>query len=348
MSIPPRSTSTAFRWTVFALGLLLGIGLTGWLARDLDRAHAAALLRIDAGWLALFAAATAGMAFAVADRWRSLLTAMGATPPPRRLLAACFLFGRALSYVAPKDAADLVLRSWFLRRHATLPFRRGAYSVVLDRFFDLVIVLAFLAPAAVTLSVSPGVHAAAAWWTLFPAAVISGAVLFGGRILSGILWAYNGTVILLARLPGPARRLAACAVSPEEVAFLKRRRLCARLMAISLIKFGLNALRFVCVAMALPVRIPPIEVVVGLPVAQGAFVLLGVTPAGLGVLEGGWAAAFAASGIPDSDIALFLVGQRIYVMATVFVLAAVALAGYARFARSASPQAARKDGSRTS
>lgn len=317
----PPARPPAWRWLSFVASLLFGLLLLGWLVRGLDPARLAELVNVRWRWVVLLLFCTAGMALAVAARWRLIVRGLGAPVLPSPLaLASYFMLGRILSYAAPKDVADVAVRSLALRMQAAYPFRRGLASVLLDRVFDVIVIFAFLVPAVVTLILHPVGMAAAACWLLPPAAILLSAGLLQHRALVLVIRAANRALSVLARIPLIGQRARQLELPPDAIAFLREPSNAAALLGASLLKFAMNALRFVCVALALPVDIGVIQTLTALPVAQGAFLLLGFTPAALGILEGGWAAGLALQGISATDAALFLLAQRIYVMFAVFVV----------------------------
>ena len=69
--------------------------------------------------------------------------------------------------------------------------------------------------------------------------------------------------------------------------------------------------------MASGTNIRLVHILISIPIAQLSL-FLAFTPAGLGIYDFGWYGALKLSGVPDSEIIPFVLGQRVFL--TVFTL----------------------------
>jgi uncharacterized membrane protein YbhN (UPF0104 family) len=104
------------------------------------------------------------------------------------------------------------------------------------------------------------------------------------------------------------------------------RRVALQAYGITVLRYLLMAARFVAIAQAVGVAVPPLLVFVGIPVAQLGL-LLAVTPGGLGMLEAGWLGVLLLAGLPRQDIATLLIGQRAAIFVFIFVLGLLSYLG---------------------
>ena len=132
--------------------ILIGFTVSGvllvWLASRLDLATLKVeLARIDYSWLLPATGLLVAHFYARALRWRYLLPASNTKVKIHDLLAA-ILVGNFASYILPARAGEVV-RPLYLSRVSSVSFGSGFGSVVIERFFDLAVVLgsfAYLAP----------------------------------------------------------------------------------------------------------------------------------------------------------------------------------------------------------
>ena len=109
--------------------------------------------------------------------------------------------------------------------------------------------------------------------------------------------------------------------SGDYVSLLEKKDL-FHLLVLSFLKFSLTAARFVFIAQALGLPISPHLLVFGTPLGQMAYVF-SITPGGLGIFEAGWFAVLTYGGILPADASVFVIGQRVYIVIFVFLLAAL-------------------------
>lgn len=124
------------------LGLVLGAGLLGLFFRGLDgRAILAAFARADRLYLVGVVVVTVGTYLARAWRWGYLLRPLARVPLMR--LFSITNVGFATGLVIPR--AGEVVRPYLVARHHALQTSAAFASIILERLFDLIVVLALFA-----------------------------------------------------------------------------------------------------------------------------------------------------------------------------------------------------------
>lgn len=124
------------------LGVCLGVGLLALFFRGLDgRAILEALGRADRVYLAGVVAVTIGTYLARAWRWGYLLRPLARVPLMR--LFSITNVGFATGLVIPR--AGEVVRPYLVARHHGLQTSAAFASIILERLFDLIVVLALFA-----------------------------------------------------------------------------------------------------------------------------------------------------------------------------------------------------------
>lgn len=129
-----------------AASLAVGLPIAAvflWLAaRGVDvGALGDALAGASAGWVALVLAAMAGLYACQAERWRRIAASETRLGPRRAL--AFVVGGIAANNVIPGRPGE-PLRGWWLARAGGVPFGRGLATVVVDRCFDVLVLVAIL------------------------------------------------------------------------------------------------------------------------------------------------------------------------------------------------------------
>ena len=124
------------------LGVVLGVALLALFFRGLDgRAILDAFARADRGYLAAVVVVTVGTYLARAWRWGYLLRPLARVPLMR--LFSITNVGFATGLVIPR--AGEVVRPYLVARHHALETSAAFASIILERLFDLIVVLALFA-----------------------------------------------------------------------------------------------------------------------------------------------------------------------------------------------------------
>lgn len=270
------------------------------------------------GWLAAAFATIVLLTAVTAHRWGVLTDLfLDRDGPGFGSYYRSYLLGRVLALVMPSGLADLAGRPVLHRWIDGTPVAATARSGVLARVVDvsLVVPLVGLSLASLLLGVPAAVFLGS--FALLLAAWLVAYVRFTGRVAESM----SAAIASLERRLGRWPRLGELAVSARKalrVAAGERR----RLEAVGLMSAGrylLIAVEYFCLARAL--GLPAIgwtEILVGIPLAQ-SLAAVAVTPAGLGLQEGGFWGALRILGVPSAAAGSFLLGWRL--LHTGFVLA---------------------------
>ena len=303
---------------IFALILYLG-GVEAWRQ----------IIQSDWRYLAAGLAATLVWNLIAAYRWFLIADAVTqGNPGPRyRYYFTYHMLGMATSQLVPISVGLLGGRPVALSLSGMVPLRRAVLSVVLDKFFDLILTMLLLIPVACYL---------VDWMSLpltfglMAAVVLAGAVLIGWQYERMMRWLARAALVLsrpLIHLPFVGRRL--MSRLPQQLerlaheTFVTNQR-AVRLFGLTLILYTLLSIRLILVALALRLSVPWYLLVMGVAVTQFTLIF-SFTPGSLGVLEGGWAAVFGLGGQMDA-YAVFVIGRRAFVLIYTLICTLLAFA----------------------
>jgi uncharacterized protein (TIRG00374 family) len=238
------------------------------------------------------------------------------------------MIGMTTGQLVPIGVGLLGGRAAALSLSGAVSPRRAVLSVVLDKFFDLILAVLLVIPIACYL-----VH-----WMSLPVALGSmGAVVIIGAVLIG--WQYEGTMRWLARMASrlsrPLARLPVVGQRlmsrlPQQMerltteSFVTNRK-ALRLFGLTLILYTLLCVRLILLTEALRLEIPWYLLVMGVAVTQ-LTLIFAITPGSLGFLEGGWAAVFALGGQTLDEFTVFVIGRRAFVLVYTLICTLLAFA----------------------
>lgn len=300
-------------WLLALLGMAV-FALCLWIT---DLPSPSLLLRIDLRWLAVGILAQGGLAVMMPWRWIAMSRGAGIRIP---YLPACRLtaYMSLAGAVIPQSVADLGGRGVWAARRTGSSLLDACNVVLCDRLLDVYAIGLFL-PSGVAYAYGlapPGVCAAGA----------AGMALLG----FAVLYCMKGRFFLLFDLCFRCVRLVCDLLPPLRGRFhwhvspvtLDNGTLIA-VYAVSMLKFGLITLGTLAYFKAVHIDVPVALVFFALPITQFVFIFA-MTPGGLGIFELGWVGVLSLNGLPDADIGLFLVSQRLCATLAVLVWAALA------------------------
>jgi uncharacterized protein (TIRG00374 family) len=252
-----------------------------------------------------------------AYRWYIIADAVTeGNPGPRyRYYFTYHMLGMAIGQLVPISVGMLGGRPVALSLSGTVPLRRAVLSVVLDKFFDLILALLLLIPVAcylvdwISLPLTLG---------LMGAIVIVAAILIGWQYERVMRWLARVALRLsrpLVRVPFVGRRL--MGRLPQQLerlaneTFVTNRR-AVQLFGLTLVLYTLLSVRLMLVALALHLDVPWYLLAMGVAVTQFTLVF-SFTPGSLGILEAGWAAVFSLGG-QMAVYTVFVIGRRAFVL----------------------------------
>lgn len=314
-----KQKSSVTKWFKHILSLSAGLAIFGALIYYGRFEGLARLQELDYKYTFAALTATLGITFAIAVRWGTLANALG-----KGRVASWFDYyyyfinSRVVGFVLPKDLTDLGLRIYWLKTNHSISLSLTSYSVVLDRFFDLLFLFIFL------LTVIPywlgWISASYGMILMLSMAAMVGIALclFHLKLFQWIQGSINFFLRGFNQISWLRKRL------PEVLNLpVLGRKTVMMVYFFSMMKFGCTALRFVLFALALGLSISPWLIVLGTPIGQLSY-LFSITPGGLGIFEAGWLAILKLGGIATEQALIFVVGQRILTVLFVMVLAFLA------------------------
>lgn len=294
-------------WRRLALNLL-GLGIFAILIYwgGLDKLDH--LVRPQWSYIGLAALAIAFMLFIFAWRWSLLATQIAG-----HRLASPFDFyfynvsSLAMGQLVPQTASVFVLRSLALTKLGDISLPNSVLSVILDKLFDLFVVIMFLSPALLLVShildlqqasmfaliiagcVSVIVFAKPRWWIISMA----------GLVKIGIM--------LTRHIPFLKRFVQLGSVNWEQIPS----RTVTHTYALTLLGHCAVILRAWLIAQAVGLDVSILAIFIGIALAQ-ASLFIAFTPGGLGIFESAWFIALSQANVEPEVITAFLVAHRVF------------------------------------
>jgi len=296
MTVPAEraATQAARRQPLLvALGIAVTLALVAVAARAIDPAEVLDALRAsDLRWLAPALGAFAAAAVLRALRWRALL--VDAERPRFRDVAAAMLVGDLFNNVLPARAGEAAR---LLALHARSGTSRAqiAATVVLERVFDVLVLLLLLVLALPLLPEVTWLRAAAWLGAALGGGAVAAAVLlrvFGGRPLELLVRPLRLVPFL------PHERIAAApANAVRGLAGLRRPATAGAALALTAAAWGCAVVTAWLLTLAFDLGVPwPAALLVTVATALG--MTIPSAPASLGVFEAAAVVALAAFGVP--------------------------------------------------
>ncbi len=297
-----------------------------------DVSQLSRLPRID--WIDIVMAflCTVGFTLFHNVRWKAIVENVSGMKGPDFISLGRYLVDSyALGMVVPMDMSLLGLRSYYLSQFQKIPVPTAVFSVLLDRFLELVVLLVVIFPSFLfmtralstnqTLSMLFLILAAVTWFMLWKKGDTFNFLL---KIYETVLTRlFSKVSFLRRRLPQEKVETSVhCHFSQASVLWIA---------SWSFIKYIFLSLRFYFIGQSLGIEFPLFESFLVLPLVQLSG-LINITPAGLGVVEMGTYGALFLMGIHPSQILIFVIGQRI--LLTFMVLSLLVLVHLISFVHS--------------
>ena len=199
MSSPPNPSSRKrFHWAPL-IGLIVSVGLLAWVLNKINLREAWAYAQHANGWLLLLTVTVATITFPVRTlRWRLILRDPQGKRLPFRPLWHATTIGFMANNLLPARAGE-VARAYVAAQQTGVRFSTAFVSIVVERLFDGLVMLALMAVAIAAPSFP--VHATVGGRSL-AAFATSAAVLFAVVLLIALLVANRPTfwLVLVERL----------------------------------------------------------------------------------------------------------------------------------------------------
>lgn len=271
--------------------------------------------RVDLFYLGWAFVAAGLAAFITSVRWGLIVNSLEGKVVHSRLRYFYYvMMGKMSSLFVSQYVGDYGVRPLALKASGSTTLGKALYSVLLDRFFDLILSLLFLVPT-----------------SLYVLGVVSEQVLIALILLAvGVYWVVSARnyqivsnflaafiramVWVKARTPviaGAIGRVAGALDGAKEGWKQVGQKCIMTANTLTLARYLAMAFRAYFISLALNLTIP--FWVIFVAVGMVRFTLLfAVAPARLGVLEVGWYGVLALAGIGSSTIIPFLIGLRVY------------------------------------
>jgi len=245
------------------------------------------------GWVAALVAVSVATLYIRAQRWRVLLRPVGDVELYPALAATAIGFGA--SSVLPFRLGEL-LRPALLGRRAGVGMSAALSSVVLERLFDMLLVIGCFLGVALAYPIPHAMRQGA--WALAVVAAIGFAVLLAmqrNRALADRLIGW-----LLGWLPARAARGLApvCTAFLNGLAGLADGATVAVVIAYSIYLWGVIALTFMFGFLALDIQVPLVAASLAAVVVVAAFVFLPQAPGFVGTWQAGCVLALSFFAVP--------------------------------------------------
>ena len=286
--------------------LLLGVGLVAglvwWVAPSWE--DVAGRFALSVPWLVVSLAGSLVATVVTAARWKRLSEAMGAMKLPYGVYFHWLALTRVIGQFVPTVVVDLLGRTAALRAAgSTSGMGHLMTSVVIERLFDLLL---------------PVVMLGWAWSAYQEVAGLSPFLTLG---LTTLLFS-AAAIPMLQPTAALALRTYAWLKRTPDVRHVPpiSTRLAAQIIGLSLLRYAGILVQYLGAGAGFGVLLAPLVLLSAAPAAQAAGVI-GVTPGGLGLQEGGWTAVLSSLGQPASAIVVFIAGARVMMVLNFGILA---------------------------
>jgi uncharacterized protein (TIRG00374 family) len=273
------------------------------------------IVQVNLLYLFLGLLSTAVIMFTTTYRWRIILHHLvGPSVPSLPDLLHYVLTGAAVGVFVPRDMGEMSVRIASMKLDHEVALSKTAFSVFLDRFFDVLILIPFTVAALPFLSGRILNHK-----TLLGLDVIL-LLLFVGVLsyrhsYDVLLAMIHGIYVPIHSLLGQISLLRRIRLPQPQAIGLLSEVLSPRVMVgaffCTLIKFLALALKASLLVSAMHLNISFFSIFLSMPLAHASY-MLAFTPGGLGIGEVGWYGALILFGANSAEVAPFLLGQRMF------------------------------------
>jgi len=265
----------------------------------------------DVRWNAVLLVFLCNVGFTLAHnfRWKEIVDNLsGQERSDFFSLYRCLIDSYAIGKIIPMDVSLLGLRSYYLKRQK-MPVSIAVFSVLLDRFLDLLLFLMMAVPS--FFLITGAATAIQSTLILLFLLFLQGIVVAWkkGETVHFLFYLYHHFLVQwLLKIPFLRIRLEEGGGLEEGAHFHLGSAI--QIMGWNYVKYLFLSLRFFFTGLALGIQLPLVKSFFFLPFVQLSG-LINITPGGLGVVELGTYGALYLMGVPNAQIVLFVVGQRI-------------------------------------
>lgn len=279
--------------------------------------------KIDWWFIAMVFVSSIGFTLAHNIRWMTIVNVVDPEENGQKRSFLQFyqwlLNSYAVGILLPSDVSLAGMRTLYMNRHGNTVAPVALFSVLLDRFFDLVVFLMLVIPCLLVIIKTK---------MEVEVLVVLGCIVFAFLLfvfikkfeaINLLMKFYGAGIKMVSRLPVLKRRIGSRFAVPTDVPPFSAKTVC-QLLGWSFLKYFFLTVRFYFIGRALGVNFSILQGFFYLPIVLAGG-LVNITPGGLGVVEASSYGALMLMGIPDSKNMLFIVGQRVILSCIVVSLA---------------------------
>lgn len=284
------------------------------------------MLQADPKLLFLALLTTAVVLITTTVRWQLILRHLAHhQPPPFFALLNYVLLGATIGLLVPRDVGEMSTRIASMKLFHQITLRKVTLSVLVDRFFDVLILIPFTVTAIPFLSGYP--VSLQALLALNGTMLVICLGLLGYKpgyefVLNLVYRFYDSFYLAWNQRLGRERLRLPKSQTIEFLPVVLSPGLMVEAFGWTTIKFFSLAFRASLIAWALELDITFEAMVLSTPLAQ-ASLILAFTPGGLGFNELGWYGALSLLDADTKAVLLFLVGHRLFNYGFVLTLALI-------------------------
>jgi uncharacterized protein (TIRG00374 family) len=283
-------------------------------------------LKPNLSWLALFLVANFMMFYTGSFRWQYISKQLDETAPGTKTdYFFYYMSGVFASNYIPKLGSDFLIRPAVLKRMNGVPYKKGFWSVVVEKNLDLLPLLILLGPCLLGLF-----NVVSFMQVLLISALFLGLTLYFFIFKNQIFIQLLTRLLILffkliAKIPMLKNRVGSD--HSKRVEGLGEFKLFSRISLLVLLLLTVGRFTFMVLRLYILVKALSLHHITG-SVLFFAFPIslisefISFTPGSLGLIEGGWYALLTIAKIPSSQIVSFLIAHRLYhfVAASLFFL----------------------------
>jgi uncharacterized protein (TIRG00374 family) len=227
------------------------------------------------------------------------------------------LLGVSLGQIVPQDVGSAGARITYLRGVRGFPFDQATYSVFLDRWLDVVVLVAVLPFSALFAAGLISVQ----WGLTLVVVIVLALVITGALWPAAMTFAFTRGYTLVASL---LRRLLRTEENRPCVAGARHEPLGQMpvLLAMAFARILIVGARAWFTILAVGIDMSFSDALMLVPVAQVGL-MVPLTPGGLGTYDAGWYALLTIHGVSAGDAVLFVVMHRVLVSLSLITMLAL-------------------------
>lgn len=308
-------------------GLLVGTGLIVLFFHMADFSWKDVSSRImDGGWILLLgvSAFTAIFYYIATLKWKYIT---GDLVGSSKNISFGHLYhhvamGYLFALVIPQAVSDVGVRSYSLKNRHGVPYKTGAYSVLLDQFLNVMISLVFVLPALGFLLMKISL-----FHTLIMVlgCIVIFSIIFcryNGQILSNCAHIYSWLIRLSYHIPFLKIKRSDTIVSADD--FKISADAARKILMIGFIRHLFVALRLYFIVLVLGIEMNYLVLLL----CSSLMLLIGLIPfipAQLGLGELGWYGVLSWASLSDPEIVMFVISARIFSNLAIIVTSSITL-----------------------